>query len=100
GILWDAYRDAFGQDGADPFVWQAGTMVMNPTFREAVIRKALAKDPAKASAEYLAQFREDLESYVSQELVDRAVIPGRTALPPVAGTVYCGFVDPAGGSGR
>jgi hypothetical protein len=71
---------------------------MNPTVPEAFIRDAYAEDEAKASAEYGAQFRRDLEAFVSREAVGACVVPGRFELPPVPGVKYVGFVDPSGGS--
>ncbi len=53
-----------------------------------------------ARAEYGAQFRTDIESFVSREAVDGSVVPGRIELPPQAGVSYHGFLDFAGGSGQ
>ena len=58
----------------------------------------MERDPASASAEYLAQFRTDIESFVSREAVEACVMPGVRELPPVTGTSYSAFVDPRGGS--
>jgi hypothetical protein len=72
---------------------------MNPLVPQQTIDNALEEDPASASAEYLAEFRSDLESYVSPEIVDACTIPGRFELPPVPGVRYNAFCDPSGGSG-
>jgi hypothetical protein len=98
GALWDAHRRYFGKAG-DVLVWQAPTRAMNPLVPQQTIDNALEEDPASASAEYLAAFRSDLESYVSPEIVDACTIPGRFELPPVPGVQYRAFTDPAGGSG-
>ena len=58
----------------------------------------MERDPASAAAEYLAEFRTDVESYISREVVDAAVTPGRFEVPPLPGTKYFAFVDPSGGS--
>jgi hypothetical protein len=50
-------------------------------------------------AEFGAEFRSDVEAFVTQEAVDACVIPGRFELPPVPGTRYIAFTDPSGGSG-
>jgi hypothetical protein len=65
---------------------------------EKVVARAYERDPAVASAEYGAQLRTDIESFVSREAVDGAVFPDRIELPPIAGENYFGFVDPSGGS--
>lgn len=97
GELWNAYRRYLGKDGT-PLVWHADTRTMNPTIRQSLVDAAIEEDPAKAGAEYGAQFRSDLESYVPREVVDAAIIPGRYELPPLSNVVYQAFVDPSGGS--
>jgi len=79
-------------------VWKAATRTMNPTVPQSVIDEAMEADPAHAAAEYGAEFRSDVETFVSREVVDAAVVPGRHELPPVPGVQYVAFVDPSGGS--
>lgn len=98
GALYDAHRRYFGRDDAPALVWQAATRTMNPTVRQSVIDEALERDLPSASAEYLAQFRSDVESFVAREVVDRAIPFGTAERPPVAGTAYHAFVDPSGGA--
>jgi hypothetical protein len=98
GALFDAWRKHFGKDGDPVLVWQAPTKTMNPTVPQHVIDAALEADPSAAAAEYLAQFRTDVESFVSRDVVDAAVVPGRHELPRTNGVRYVGFVDPSGGS--
>jgi hypothetical protein len=100
GALWDAYRGHYGKDSDPVLVWQADTATMNPTVDATVIAAAYAADEASARAEYGAQFRSDLEDYVSPDVVERAVVQGRHEVPPERGRHrYHAFVDPAGGSG-
>jgi hypothetical protein len=98
GALWNAYRRHFGRDGDEVLVWQADTRSMNPTVPQSYIDRHVAEDAARASAEYGAQFRSDIEGFVAQEVVDVAIVPGRYELPPVKGISYAAFVDPSGGS--
>jgi hypothetical protein len=98
GALWNAYRRHFGRDGDEVLVWQADTRSMNPGVRQSYIDRHFAEDVARASAEYGAQFRSDIEGFVAQEVVDAAMMPGRHELPPTRGTSYVAFVDPSGGS--
>jgi hypothetical protein len=100
GELWQAHRNYHGRDDAGVLVWQAPTRTMNSTVPESFIRDELDKDPAKAGAEYLAQFRSDIESFISREVVDAAVVPDRHELLRRQGVSYVAFVDPAGGSGQ
>jgi hypothetical protein len=99
GALWSAYAKHFGKENDPILVWQAATRDMNATVPQSYIDAHLADDPARASAEYLAQFRSDLESWVSREVVE-ASVGDYFELPPAAGYVsYYAAVDPAGGSG-
>jgi hypothetical protein len=70
---------------------------MNPDLPGKVVQKALERDPSKARAEYLAEFRSDLESFVSVEAVEACVVPGRFELPYCGEFQYVAAVDPAGG---
>jgi hypothetical protein len=98
GALWTAFRKFFGQDGPT-LVWQAATRVMNPGVEQSVIDEAMELDPASAAAEYMAQFRSDIEAYISREVIDAVTVPGRFELPPIPDVTYTAFVDPSGGSG-
>jgi hypothetical protein len=97
GELWDAYRKYFGQNGG-PLVWQATTREMNPSVSQRIVDEALERDPARAAAEFMAEFRSDIEGYVGLEVVTSCTIPGRHELPPAVNTRYYGFTDPSGGS--
>jgi len=97
GPLYSAYTKHFAKPGR-VLVWKAATRIMNPTVPQAWIDEQYEADPASAAAEYGAEFRNDIESFVSREVVDAAVIPGRHELPPVPGTRYVAFTDPSGGA--
>jgi hypothetical protein len=97
GVLWNAYRKQFGKDGP-VLVWKADTATMNPTVPAEVIATAYEEDPASAAAEYGAEFRTDVETFVAREVVDAATVPGRYELPPLNSISYVGFTDPSGGS--
>lgn len=97
GALWDAWRKHFGKD--DPvLVWQADTRTMNASVPQALIDQHLADDPARAGAEWLAQFRTDVEGFVSREVVEACVTPFERERPPLPGIFYHAFADPSGGS--
>jgi hypothetical protein len=99
GVLWDAHRKHFGKDDSPVLVWQAPTRTMNPSVPQSVIDAAMEADSASALAEYGAQFRTDVESFIAREVVDQAVIPGRYELPRInVGVAYVAFIDPSGGS--
>jgi hypothetical protein len=70
---------------------------MNPTVPKRVVDEALERDQTWAAAEYLAEFRSDLEGFVALEVVEACVGDYRE-MPPAPGTRYRAFVDPSGGS--
>jgi hypothetical protein len=98
GVLWNDYRKHFGKDDSATLIWQGDTISMNPSVPQSFIDAAYAEDAADASAELGAQFRSDLEAFVSREAVEACVIPGRFEIPPIAGVKFWGFTDPSGGS--
>ncbi|WP_369719922.1 hypothetical protein AB8Z38_22160 [Bradyrhizobium sp. LLZ17] len=100
GILYEAYRDHFGKEGDPTLVWQADTRTMNPSVPQSEIDEAYAADPASASAEFGAQFRNDIESYISLDAVLACVSDGIYERPAERGVTYSAFLDPAGGSGQ
>jgi hypothetical protein len=99
GELYHAYRRHHGQD-SPVLSWQAATRTMNPTVPQTFIDDQMERDPSGAAAEYLAEFRSDVETFVMREVVDAAIVPGRHELPKASNTTsYRAFVDPSGGSG-
>ena len=98
GVLWETYHRHFKQDGDPILVWQASTETMNPSVSKEFIARAYEEDAASASAEYGGQFRTDIESFVSREVIAACVDNGVHERAPIRGVKYVGFVDPSGGS--
>jgi hypothetical protein len=98
GALWNDYRKHFGKDESSVLVWQCDTRGMNPSISETFIADAYEDDAISASAEYGAQFRSDIEAFVTREAVEACVIDDRFELPPMASVHYSAFCDPSGGS--
>ena len=96
GVLFDMFRTYFGKPGG-PCIWKAPTSVMNPTIDRGLIARALAEDPQAASAEWEAEWRADIEAFISQELVEAVTVTGRFELPRIGGVRYHAFADPSGG---
>jgi hypothetical protein len=96
GALWDAHRRYYAKSGS-VLVWQTDTRLMNPTISEQVVEDALARDASVGASEWLAEFRSDIESYITREAVEACIEPGIRERPPVSGLKYVGFVDPSGG---
>ena len=99
GALWDTYKKHFGPEG-DPtiLVAQGSTRDFNPEIPQSTVDKAMDRDAAAACAEYLAQLRTDVESFITREAVDDCVTLGVRERPSERKHGYVCFVDPSGGS--
>src|SRR5262249_33735441 len=98
GVLWDTYRKHYGPQGDSLILVAHGaSKVFNPTLAQRVINRALEKDRPRATAEYLAQFRSDIEGFVALEVVEACVGDYREQQPSSDNT-YGAFTDPSGGS--
>jgi hypothetical protein len=98
GALWDAHRKHFGKDADPTLVWQAATREMNASVSQSVIDAAMEEDQPRAMAEWSAQFRIDVESFVSRDAVHLCVALDVHERAPMSSVRYYGFVDPSGGS--
>src|SRR5262249_21584979 len=94
----DAYGSDLAQNEAPALIWRAPTRTMNPTFPQATIDAALERDPASAASEYLAEFRTDVQAFVSRDAVEQCVARGVFERAPIENVRYFAFVDPSGGS--
>lgn len=97
GPLYEAYRRHYSQP-SPVLVIQAETRTMNSTVPQSVIDRAMEIDATAASAEYLAQFRSDVGTFLDADLIERAVEPGRWERAPLKHLSYTAFVDPSGGA--
>ncbi len=98
GALWEAYRAHYGQETAPVLVWHADSQTMNPRLAPEVVAAAYAEDEARAAAEYGAQFRRDVESFLAREALEACLVPGQREVPRIPGVEYTAFLDPSGGS--
>lgn len=99
GELWTGYKKHFGPQG-DPriLVVQGASRAFNPSLPQSVIDRAYERDPVASAAEFGAQFRTDIEAFVSLEAVEACVTKGVFERPRQFATGYAGFVDMSGGS--
>jgi hypothetical protein len=98
GVLWTAFKKQYGPDG-DPLllVARGASRDLNPSLPQRVIDREYEKDPASAAAEYGANFRSDIESFVPIEVVE-ACLGDHVELAPLPQHRYRAFCDPSGGS--
>ena len=99
GLLHEKYREHFGEDSEDVIVFQAETLVFNPTLDEKIIKDAYRDDPVAARAEYGAEFRDDISGFLDTELLETLTRPAPLELPPSGEHSYHAFTDPSGGRG-
>jgi hypothetical protein len=98
GEVFELWKRHFGPTGdARILVARGASRDLNPSLPQSVIDRATERDPTSASSEYLANFRTDIEGYISREAAEACVDDGVFERPP--GTFqYVGFCDPSGGS--
>jgi hypothetical protein len=97
GLLHQKHRDHYGQDG-DVLVVQGKSLTFNPTLSETDIQSEIAADPEGARAEWMAEFRSDLSSFLDDATIEVAIDHARPLeLAPRAGKYYRAFTDPSGG---
>ena len=99
GELWKVYKQHYGPEG-DPVILVAkgSSREFNPTLKQSVVNRAIARDASAAAAEYGGEFRADVENLFSLERVQHCALPGVYERSPMLNTKYYGFVDPGGGS--
>jgi hypothetical protein len=99
GELWNAYKRDYGPAG-DPrvLIAKAASRVLNPSLPERVVARAYERDPVAASAEFGAEFRNDISGFLDFAIVESAIDRGVTVRPPRQGTRYFSGCDPSGGA--
>jgi hypothetical protein len=99
GLLYQKHRDHFGQDSADMLVVQGSTQAFNGTVDQADIDAQIAADPVAAVSEWGGGFRDDLSSYLADDLIDACLESGRPLeLLPQDGVSYMAFTDGSAGA--
>ncbi|MFC7396526.1 hypothetical protein ACFQU1_04895 [Chelatococcus sp. GCM10030263] len=99
GELYKTWARHYGPDG-DPLIMVAHgpSRLLNPNLPQRIVDRALERDEAVARAEYLAEFRSDLEAFLTVEAVRAVTAAGVHERSPKDGLDHIGFVDPSGGS--
>src|SRR5271166_7091860 len=90
----------YGKADDDVVVIRAPSTVLNPTLDQRVIDDALTRDPAAARAEWLAEWRDDVSTFVSRELIEACVDRGVVSRAAAAEDVLPRVLRSVGRSGR
>jgi hypothetical protein len=96
GLFYEHCKSFLGHDDPDVLVVKGTTLQFNPTADRNRIAADLLRDPARYHAEYNSEWRDDLSTFLSRDLIDAAVDNGVLVRPPVEGTIYRGFCDASG----
>jgi len=99
GTMWDAFTTHYAADGDPVLFWKAPTWEMYPGVDREFLDLERARDPVVFAAEYGAEFRQDLDGFISRDVVDAIVVKGRVGIPPQPGVRHFAFVDTSGGGG-
>jgi hypothetical protein len=98
GLLYQKWRDHYGQDGDDVLVVQGASSTFNPSLDLGMIERAKAADPEAAESEWGGGFRADISAFLDDPTVEAAVDYSRPVeLPPQSGLFYRAFTDASGG---
>ena len=83
GLLYQKWRDHFSYDGDDVLVVQGPSSQFNPSLDLGMIERATAADPEAAESEWGGGFRGDINAFLSDDVVERAIDHARPLeLPP------------------
>jgi hypothetical protein len=97
GLLYERFADYYGKNDDDRLVIKATTLQLNPTADAKEIAKDILTDPARFNAEYNSEWRDDLSTFISRELLDACTDFGVHVRPPQREIIYSAFADPSGG---
>jgi len=95
GLVYELYKEEFGREDSDRLIWKASTRTMNPSYRQSIIDRLLRKDRVLYTSEYMAEWREDVETFIPEAMVD--LYCSNSVQGPKAGVHYVAFMDPSGG---
>lgn len=97
GVLYESFTRDYGEKGNPRvLVARAPSKRMNPLLDDEDIALAYASDPARAACEYGAEWRGDLEAFISIDMLEPCVAPV-AEIPYSPMQTYRAFVDPSGG---
>ncbi len=97
GWAYTTWKKHFGNDSSRILVWDASSRTMNPSLSEEDIQAEIDEDPVGARAEFLNEWREDVQDYLPRSVVEACVVKDRTELMPRSRIEYRSFVDVSGG---
>ena len=97
GLLYQKWRDHFGQNSDEVLVVQGDSATFNPTLKLAMIERAKAADPEAAESEWGGGFRSDMAAFLDEATIEAAIDRSRPLELPPRTFRYFAFADPSGG---
>jgi hypothetical protein len=73
GLLYDRFTKFYGKSDPHALAFRGASRTGHPGLDQAEIDRALADDPEGAPAEYLAQWRDGVSSFIGRELIESLV---------------------------
>ncbi len=96
GIVYESFKDHYGND-TETLIVQASSDYMNPRISSSFVQKELEKNPSFAKAEYLGLFRDDLQDFLTPEIIDAVILEGVYEIPYNSNFRFHAFADMSGG---
>jgi hypothetical protein len=97
GLLWEKFSKHYGKDDDEVLVVKATSLQLNPLLDAQTINAEIEADPVKNRSEYLVEWRDSITNFLSPEIIDAAILRGKTVLSPRKDLTYHAFVDVSGG---
>jgi hypothetical protein len=92
GVVWNEYRRRAELNYP---VWQLSTTEMNPTVSAELLEQERERSLESFKREFLAEFTDNVASWIEPEVLDACIVQGRKELPRVSNVTYAAAVDPA-----
>lgn len=99
GLLYERCQAFFGKNDDAVLVVRGASPLFNPKVPQTLIDADLARDPERAGAEWLAEWRSDLSDFIGRDLLEAATDHGVIVRPPLPAVSYVAWVDASGGRG-
>ncbi len=97
GYMYEEYQKLHGNSRSKAVCWFTPSKVMNPKLPQHVIDDAIADDAPRAHAEYENVWREDVDDFITLELMEACTDFGVAARPPDSQLHYVAYFDAATG---
>ncbi|MGB9434024.1 MAG: terminase large subunit [Candidatus Acidiferrum sp.] len=92
GLLWREFQQ---RSELDFPVWRLSTQEMNPTIKTSFLVRERKRNEEEFCREYLAEFTDSINGWITPEILDPCIIRGRQQLPSMPKVRYVAALDPA-----